>query len=110
MCRCLTAEIERGRAAGITGEGPFRYGFFSRWFVGFMDAPPKMRVSAPKNYLPPPTAIKDKVVPEFLSIHQRILELMLKANGRGSGTDQGAESGGAVQDAAGAAVRVSGGA
>lgn len=77
----IDGAIERGRAAGITGEGPFRYGFFSRWFVGFMDAPPKMRVSAPKNFLPPAAGVKGKVVPEFLSIHQRILELVLKANG-----------------------------
>ncbi len=77
----LAEEIERGRAAGLTGHGPFRYGFFSRWFVGFMDAPPKFRVKATKIYLPPVGHLKDKVVPEFLSIHQGLLELVVKANG-----------------------------
>ncbi len=77
----IAAEIERGRAAGLTGQGPFRYGFFSRWFVGFMDAPPKFRVSAPKAYRPPAGLLKHKVVPEFLSIHQRMLELLIQANG-----------------------------
>jgi hypothetical protein len=77
----LTQEIERGRAAGLTGHGPFRYGSISRWFVGFMDAPPKFRVKAPKVYLPPKGYLKDKVVPEFLSIHERMLELVTKANG-----------------------------
>jgi hypothetical protein len=77
----LSREIERGRSAGLTGPGPFRYGSFSRWFVGFMDAPPKFRVSAPKVYLPPAGHLKDKVVPEFLSIQDGILELLSKANG-----------------------------
>jgi hypothetical protein len=77
----LSGEVERGHAAGLTGAGPFRYGFFSRWFVGFMDAPPKIRVSAPKAYLPPVGHRKDQVVPEFLSIHDRMLELLTKANG-----------------------------
>src|SRR5271163_1229294 len=65
----LSCEVERGHAAGLTAAGPFRYGFFSRWFVGFMDAPPNFRISAPRAYLPPAGHLKDKVVPEFLSIH-----------------------------------------
>lgn len=77
----IAEEMERGRAASMTGHGPFRYGSVSRWFVGFMDAPPKFRVNAPKIYAPPAGLVKDKVVPEFLSIHQRILELVTKANG-----------------------------
>src|ERR1700722_19993277 len=77
----LGETIERGRAARMTGHGPFRHGVFSRWFVGFMDAPPKFRVRAPKMYSPPAGQVKDKVVPEFLSIHQRLLELGAKANG-----------------------------
>src|ERR1022692_4974988 len=40
----LAEEIERGRGAGLTGHGPFRYGFIGRWFVGFMDAPPKFKI------------------------------------------------------------------
>ena len=77
----LVEEIERARVAGLTGHGPFRYGFFSRWFVGFMDAPPKFKVKAPKIYQPPAGHSKDKVVPEFVSIHERMLEVVMKANG-----------------------------
>ncbi len=79
--KMLSEEVDRGRAAGLTAHGPFRYGFFSRWFVGFMDAPPKFKVKAPKIYSPPSGHLKDKVVPEFLSIHDRMLELAVKANG-----------------------------
>jgi hypothetical protein len=77
----LAEEIERGRGAGVTGSGPFRYGFIGRWFVGFMDAPPKFKLSAPELYLLPAGHLKDKVVQEFLSIHDRMLELVKKANG-----------------------------
>jgi hypothetical protein len=77
----IAAEMERGRNAGMTGQGPFRYGFFSRWFVGFMDAPPKFRVGAPKVYQPQAGLLKHKVMPEFLSNHGRMLELLTQANG-----------------------------
>jgi hypothetical protein len=77
----IEAGIERGRAAGMTGQGPFRYGFFSRWFVGFMDAPPKFRVRAPKVYQPQAGLLKHQVVPEFLSLRGRMLELVVEANG-----------------------------
>jgi hypothetical protein len=77
----LSEAIERGRAFGLTGSGPFRYGFFSRWFVGFMDAPPKFRVGAPEIYSPRAGLAKDEVVSEFLSIHLGVMELIAKANG-----------------------------
>jgi hypothetical protein len=79
--KLLLEEIERGRAAGLTGKGPFKYGSFSRWFVRFMDAPPKFRVSAPKVYLPKAGHLKEEVVPEFLSNHDRLLALLVKSNG-----------------------------
>jgi len=77
----ISAEIERGRKAGITAPGPFRYGAFSKWFVRFMDAPPKFKVRAPKIYLPPAGHQKDEVIPEFLRIHSEILDVLVKANG-----------------------------
>jgi len=77
----LVSQIERARAEGWSGRGPFHYGFMSRRFVAFMDAPPKFRIKAPKIYLPPPGHKKDEVVAEFLSIHGRILELLAKSNG-----------------------------
>jgi hypothetical protein len=77
----LSTQIEQGIAQGLTAQGPFHYGFMSRRFVAFMDAPPRFRIKAPKVYLPPSGHKKDEVVAEFLSIHSRILELLAKANG-----------------------------
>jgi hypothetical protein len=77
----INEAMERARVVSVTGQPPFRYGFFSRWFVGFMDAPPRFKTRAPKVYLPSATHGKDAVVTEFLSIHDRLLELVSRANG-----------------------------
>ena len=77
----LRAEIVRARQNGVTGSGPFRYGFLSRKFIAYMEPPPKLRVPAPKQYRPQPNLSKDKVVPEFLSIHDILIQLIRDANG-----------------------------
>jgi len=95
ICECLThlnvtderdlpamdSEIDRGRAAGITGHGPFQYSFMSRRMVRSMEPPPKFRFKAPKVFLPVSDQPKDKVMAEFLSIHDRMMELVTKSNG-----------------------------
>ena len=73
--------IERGRRTGLLGQGPFRYGFLSRKFVAATEPPVKLRVKSPKKFVPPPDQPKDKVVPEFLSLHDQLLELIRAANG-----------------------------
>jgi DinB superfamily len=77
----LAAEIERNRSANITGQGPFRYSFFSRLFIRYAEPPPKLRVPAPKAYRPPAGHQKDQVVPEFCSIHDSWLQLLVASNG-----------------------------
>jgi DinB superfamily len=77
----LTEEIERNRAAGLTSKGPFRYGFVSRWFARSMEPGAGFKFSAPKQYKPPSEQPKEKVVAEFISIHDRLLELIAKSNG-----------------------------
>jgi hypothetical protein len=73
--------IEVGRAAGLTGNGPFRYGYLSRGFVRFSGPPVKLKFKAPNVYQPPLGQPKDKVVTEFIAIHDQLLELVSKSNG-----------------------------
>src|ERR1700730_13358152 len=73
--------IERGSAQGLTGKGPFRYGFLSRNFVRFSEPPVKLKFRAPKVYRPPSDQPKERVVAGFIAIHDQLLELILKANG-----------------------------
>ena len=77
----LAEAIEQGRAAGLTGTGPFRYGLLSRRFVRYQDGPVKIKMKAPREYRPPSNEPKDKVVAEFLSIHDQMRELVVKSNG-----------------------------
>lgn len=77
----LRDDIERARRAGLLGQGPFRYGFLSRKFVALTEPPVKIRVKAPKQFVPPPDQSKELVIPEFLSIHDRLLEIIHSANG-----------------------------
>lgn len=77
----LTEEIGRARAAGLTAKGPFQYGFLSRAFVRFTEPPANFKTKAPKVYRPVSGQPKDKVVTEFISIHDQLLDLISKANG-----------------------------
>ncbi len=77
----LAEEIERARTVGLTASGPFRYGFLSRTFVRWTEPPPKIRVRAPKPYRPLPDQPKEKVVVEFISIHDQLLKLLVQSNG-----------------------------
>jgi len=77
----LSVEIDRGRAAGLTASGPFRYGFLSRAFVRFTEPPVRFKSKAPKAYTPTSGQPKEKVVAAFIAIHDQLLDLILKANG-----------------------------
>ncbi len=77
----IRQEIERARAAGLTGAGPFHYGFLSRRFVKFSEPPVRLKFKAPKVYRPVSNLPKDKVVADFIAIHDQLLELALLANG-----------------------------
>ena len=77
----ISAEMERARASGITAKGPFRYSFLSRAFIRWTEPPVNFKIKAPKSYVPPPDQPKEKVVPEFLSTHDRMMELVAQSNG-----------------------------
>jgi hypothetical protein len=73
--------IEKGRANGLIGKGPFHYGFLSRRFVRLSEPPVKFKFKAPKVYRPPSNEPKDKVVAEFIAVHDQLLELIVKSSG-----------------------------
>jgi hypothetical protein len=77
----IAAEIEKAKMAGKFESGPFRYGFLSKWFVRFMDAPAKTKTKAPKTYVPPAEAPCQQTLDEFIAHHNRLTELVKRANG-----------------------------
>ena len=44
--------IEEARRKGAVRKGPIRPGFFGRWFVASMEAPPKRKLPAPRKIVP----------------------------------------------------------
>jgi DinB superfamily len=43
----MAPAIAEGRLRGLTGTGPFTYGWFSRWFEAEMEPPPRRRTRTP---------------------------------------------------------------
>lgn len=52
VCAKSRAAIARGRERGLTANGPFRYGWFSRWFEASMEPPPRRRMPTAKVFEP----------------------------------------------------------
>ena len=77
----IAKAIENGRTAGWTGTGPFAYGRLSRWFVRISEKPGRIKMRAPKVYLPPASEPRERVLSEFVSIHDRMAELVTQSDG-----------------------------
>lgn len=75
--------IERGRARGFLGQGPFRYGWFATWMARGMEPPPKWRTKTFK-VLRVPSGVeytRDRVLPEFLKLRDQLAERVRRADG-----------------------------
>ena len=79
--------IAQGRARGQTapggGEGPFKYGWFSRLMVWSMEPPPKFRMKTPAMLRVPMTASYSaaELLPEFLRVRDQLTERVHQADG-----------------------------
>jgi DinB superfamily len=77
----LRAAIESGRARGLTGEGPFRYGFLSRKIIASMDLPVKKKSKAPEIYNPPDESERESAISEYRRVYAELRKLAVSANG-----------------------------
>jgi|HubBroStandDraft_6_1064221.scaffolds.fasta_scaffold175255_2 hypothetical protein len=73
--------IAAGKARGLTGVGPFRYGFLSSKFVASQDLPIKTKFKAPKNFIPPEEADLEKTAAEYSRIAREFRRLVLASEG-----------------------------
>ena len=84
--RPLRAAIERGRAAHLTGEGPFTYGFLVRKFVASLEPvgsspAARRKFKAPKPYQPLSENEVASTLAEFRRISGELRELTYSAAG-----------------------------
>jgi hypothetical protein len=78
----MEKEIERGKHAGITGQGPFKPGGWGKAFTWLAEPPPKIKIPAPPN-IAPPVEIGDpaKVLSEFIRYQSEWERLLHAADG-----------------------------
>jgi len=79
--RAIEQAVERGKAGGVTGTGPFSYGSIDRFIVDMTLPPVRTRLPAPKRFVPlhgqPVTAI----MPTFLHVQSMFQLQMHRAEG-----------------------------
>ncbi len=72
---------ERTRAGGQRARGATRHGFFMRWFINDMEPPPKRRYTTGAGFVPPGDLSREKVLAEFMTLHDGLLQLLEQVNG-----------------------------
>lgn len=79
--RALDRAIEEGRAKGLLGAGPFRYGLLEGWAVRAMDAPPMFHVKAPRAFAPASESRLEEALEAFLALQEAFKERLVRADG-----------------------------
>ena len=64
--------IDKGRAAGVTGNPPFKFGWLGGWFVTMMEKPGKRPMPSPKNFVPPSQLVRSAVTGKFAAVQQEL--------------------------------------
>jgi hypothetical protein len=77
----IANSIAAARAKGITGNGPFRYGWLSTWFVKSMEPPPKRKFKAPKFYAPSQDVDPAKTLDDYRRNTTRLTDLIKQCDG-----------------------------
>jgi len=85
MMATISVAISSARAEGRLSEGPFTYGFLSRYFYRKIQPPVRSRFRAPKQLQPKLDGSKvariDDVMGEFRATHDRLKQIMISASG-----------------------------
>ena len=74
--------IAEGRARGLLGQGPFRYGWIASMVARSMEPPPKWRIKTPKMFrLPPAEHAIEPVLREFQAVRDQLARRVRDADG-----------------------------
>jgi hypothetical protein len=66
---------------GLYGEGPFRYNWFGRLFVGSVAPPLRFRVKAPAAFQPAPSRKRAETLAAFRAYQVQFIDRLRQANG-----------------------------
>ena len=77
----LPEVIRRAHEQGLTGEGSVRNGIIGGIFLKFTEPPVKLRVVAPRPFVPSSRLERTALLDEYGDLRQKMADLMLAANG-----------------------------
>ncbi|MEP6690334.1 MAG: DinB family protein [Gemmatimonadaceae bacterium] len=78
----LDDAIAEARAQKRLGRGPFKHGMLGKYFIKFMEPPPRWRLRSPRKLAPERKAHRVAVVvPTFLTFQDQLIERVVAANG-----------------------------
>jgi hypothetical protein len=73
--------IEKARARGLVGKGPFGYGFLGEWLLDNTEPPPRRKFKAPRLFTPAYGQPITAVLPTFLHLQDQLARQTEQANG-----------------------------
>ena len=77
----LESAIQRAKASGPFGQGPFRYGFLQKWLVRSMEPPTKRKFRAGRRFIPTNDNPVTSLLPTFLYYQDEFMLRLEEANG-----------------------------
>jgi len=79
--RAIETAIDRARARGLTGTGPFEYGALERYILQETLPPVQQQRTAPRRFRPLHGQPVTGVVPTFLHVESRFIRQLERADG-----------------------------
>ena len=77
----IESAVESARSKGITGSGPFRYGFLERTILRQTEPPVRRKFSAPRRFQPVHGQPVTAILPTFLHVQREFIRLSGRAEG-----------------------------
>ena len=74
--KAIEKSVDDGLARGIKTSGPFHYWMIERYVIGLTEPPPRVKVSAPRRFVPVHGQPVTAILPTFLHL-QRMLQIQL---------------------------------
>jgi len=79
--RLVEAAIANARSRGITGNGPFRYGWLERTILRQTEPPTRRRFASPRRFRPVHGQPVTAILPTFLHVQRQFAALAEQAKG-----------------------------
>jgi len=77
----LEQAIERGRAMGCIGAGPFAYKRWEQWLARFTEPPVRRRLKSPRRFIPSHGQPVTAILPTFLHLQDQFVRCVAQADG-----------------------------